>query len=101
MTCSKYLDTKLFVVQPEVISINFGTFSLSVLLNLFLSLLESFKLGEGLTGICVLNSVEMYLFHDYQDLVSMQHKLISDVIDGMQINLSWGNPLIWETLIKV
>ena len=45
-------------------------------------------MGEGFTGICVLNSVKMYLFHDYEDLVSMQHKLISDVIDGMQINLS-------------
>ena len=50
-------------------------------------------MGEKHTGICVPNSVEMHLLHDCEDLVSMQHKLVSDVIDGMQTNLSRENPL--------
>ena len=49
-------------------------------------------MGERHTGICVLNSVEMYLLHDCEDLVSMQRKLVSDVIGGMQTNLSRENP---------
>ena len=49
-------------------------------------------MGERHTGICVLNSVEMYLLHDCEDLVSVQRKLVSDVIDGMQTNLSRENP---------
>ena len=31
--------------------------------------------------------------HDCEDLVSTQHKLVSDVIDGMQTNLPRENPL--------
>ena len=50
-------------------------------------------MGKGLTGICLTNSVKMHLFHDCDDLVSMQRKLVSDVIEGMQTNLSLGNPL--------
>ena len=46
---------------------------------------------EKHTGVCVTNSVEMHLLHDCEDLVSMQHKLVSDVIDGMQTNLSREN----------
>ena len=45
-------------------------------------------MGERYTGICVLNSVEMHPLHDCEDLVSMQRKLVSDVVDGMQANLS-------------
>ena len=41
-------------------------------------------MGEKRTGVCVTNSVEMHLLHDFEDLVSMQHKLVSDMIDGMQ-----------------
>ena len=48
---------------------------------------------EKHTGICVPNSFEMNLLHDYEDLVSMQRKLVSDVIDEMQTNLSQENPL--------
>ena len=36
---------------------------------------------------------EMHLLHDCEDLFSMQHKLVSDVIDGMQTNLSRENHL--------
>ena len=50
-------------------------------------------MGEKHRGVCVTSSVEMHLLHDCEDLVSMQHKLVSDVIDGMQINLSRENPL--------
>ena len=50
-------------------------------------------MGERHTGICVLNSVETHLLHDCEDLVSMQRKLVSDVTDGMQANLSRENPL--------
>ena len=39
------------------------------------------------------NSVEMHLLHDCEGLVSMQHNLVSDVIDGMQTNLYRENPL--------
>ena len=39
------------------------------------------------------NTVEIHLLHDCEDPVSMQHKLVSDVIDGMQIHLSRENPL--------
>ena len=31
--------------------------------------------------------------HDFVDLVSMQRKLVSDVIDGMETNLSREHPL--------
>ena len=55
--------------------------------------MESCKIGEKHTGICVPNSVEMYLLHDYEDLISMQRKWVSDVIDGMQTNLYRENPL--------
>ena len=50
-------------------------------------------MGEMDTGIFVPNSVEMHLLHDCEDLVSMQCKLVSDVIDGMQTNLYRENPL--------
>ena len=50
-------------------------------------------MGESHTGVCVTNSVEMHLLHDSEDLASMQHKLVSDVVDGMQTNLSRENPL--------
>ena len=33
------------------------------------------------------NSVEMHLLHDCEDLLSVQRKLVSDVIDGIQANL--------------
>ena len=49
-------------------------------------------MGKKHTGVCVTNSAEMHLLHDCEDLVSMQHKLVSDVIDGMQTNLSRENP---------
>ena len=39
------------------------------------------------------NSVEVHLLHDCEDLVSMQRKLVSNVIDGMQTNPSRKNPL--------
>ena len=48
---------------------------------------------ERHTGICVPNSVEMHLQHDCENLLSMQHKLVSDVIDGMQTILSREHPL--------
>ena len=48
---------------------------------------------EKHTGICVSDSFEIHLLHDCEDLVSMQRKLVSDVIDGMQTNLSQENPL--------
>ena len=48
---------------------------------------------EKNTGICVPNSVEMHLLHDCEHLLSMQRKLVSDVIDGTQTNLSWENSL--------
>ena len=44
-------------------------------------------MGEKHTGVCVTSSVEMRLLHDCEDLVSRQHKLVSDVIDEMQTNL--------------
>ena len=50
-------------------------------------------MGEKHTGVCVTNSVEMHLLHGCEDLVSMQHKLVSDVIHEMQTNLSLENPL--------
>ena len=75
--------------QAEVINVSFGTFSLSVLLRTF-GIMQN---GEKHTGICVPNSVEMYLLHDYEDLISMQRKWVSDVIDGMQTNLYRENPL--------
>ena len=50
-------------------------------------------MGKKHTGVCVTNSFEIHLLHDCEDLVSMQHKLVSDVIDGMQTNLSRENPL--------
>ena len=55
-------------------------------------------MGEKHTGICVPNSVEMYLLHDCEDLISMQRKLVSDVIDGMQTNLYRENPLFGKIL---
>ena len=48
--------------------------------------MESCKIGEKHTGICVPNSVEMHLLHDCEDLVSKQRKLVSDLIDKMQTN---------------
>ena len=50
-------------------------------------------MGEKHTGVRVTSSVEMHLLHDCEDLVSMQRKLVSDVIDEMQTNLSRENPL--------
>ena len=50
-------------------------------------------MGEMHIGACVTSSVEMHLLHDCEDLVSMQRKLVSDVIDEMQTNLSQENPL--------
>ena len=49
-------------------------------------------MGEKHTGICVTSSVEKHLLQDCENLVSMQRKLVSDVIDGMQTNLSKENP---------
>ena len=43
--------------------------------------------GKKHTGICVSNSAEMHLLHDCEDLLSVQRKLVSDVIDGIQANL--------------
>ena len=40
------------------------------------------------TGIWVWDSIEMHLFYDCEGLVSMQRKLLSDVIDWMQTNLA-------------
>ena len=51
-------------------------------------------MGEKHTGICVPNSVEMHLLHDCEDLVSMQRKLVSDVMDGMQTNPYRENPYL-------
>ena len=48
---------------------------------------------EKHTGICVSDSFEIHLLHDCEDLVSMQRKLVSDVIDGMQTNLSQEKPI--------
>ena len=48
---------------------------------------------ENDTGICVLNSVEMYLLHDCEDLVSMQRKIVSVVTDAMLTNPSQENHL--------
>lgn len=42
----------------------------------------------------VLISVEMHLLHDSEDLVSMQRKVTSNVIDEIQTNLSRGNLLL-------
>ena len=50
-------------------------------------------MGEKHTGVCVTSSVEMHLLHDFEDLVSMQRKLVSDVIDEMQTNLYRENLL--------
>ena len=50
-------------------------------------------MGERHTGSYVPNSVEMHLLHNCEDLVSMQYKLVPDVIDGTQTNLSRENPL--------
>ena len=58
-------------------------------------------MGESHTGVCVTNSVEMHLLHDSEDLASMQHKLVSDVVDGMQTNLSWENPLFGKLSEKL
>ena len=51
-------------------------------------------MGERHTGIFASNSVEMHLLHDCEDLVSIQRKLVPDVIDGMQTNISQENPLL-------
>ena len=48
-------------------------------------------MGENYTGICVSNSTEIHLLHDCQDLVSMWHKLVSDMTDGMVTNLYQEN----------
>ena len=50
-------------------------------------------MGEKHTGICVPNSAKMHLLHDCENLVSMQRKRVSDVIDGMQTNLYRENLL--------
>ena len=50
-------------------------------------------MGEKHTGICVPNSGEMHLLRDCEDLVSMQRKLVPNVIIGIQTNLYWENPL--------
>ena len=55
--------------------------------------MESCKIWEKHTRICVPNSFEMHLLHDCENLVSMQCKLVSDVIDGMQTNLYRENLL--------
>ena len=39
------------------------------------------------------SSVEMHLLHDCEDLIFMQRKLVSDVIDGTQTNLYLESPL--------
>ena len=50
-------------------------------------------MGEKYTGICMSSSVEMHLLRGCEDLVFMQRKLVSDVIEGMQANLDRENPL--------
>ena len=50
-------------------------------------------MGERHTGIFGLNSVEMHLLHDCEDLVSIQRKLVPDVTDGVQTNISQENSL--------
>lgn len=49
---------------------------------------------ESHTKIYVPNSVEMHLLNDCEDLVFMQCKLVSDVIDRMQTNLSQETPYL-------
>ena len=51
-------------------------------------------MGERHTGVFAPNSVEMHLLHDCEDLVSIQRKLVPDVIDEMQTNISQENPLL-------
>ena len=46
------------------------------------------------------NSVEMHLLQGCEGLVFMQHKLVSDVIDGMQTNISRENPLFGKSSEK-
>ena len=58
-------------------------------------------MGKNHTGIYVPNSAEMHLLHDYEDLVSMQRRLVSDVIDGMQTNLPRENPLLGKFSEKI
>ena len=58
-------------------------------------------MGEKHTGVRVTSSVEMHLLHDCEDLVSMQRKLVSDVIDEMQTNLSRENPLFGKLSEKL
>ena len=53
------------------------------------------------TGVYVINYVEMQLLDDCKDLVSVQHELVWDVIDGMQTTLSRENPLFMLNSIRL
>lgn len=55
---------------------------------------------ESHTNIYVPNSVEMHLLSDCEDLVFMQCKLVSDVIDRMQTNLSQETTYL-ENFLKI
>ena len=78
------------VIQVRVINISFGSISLSVLLGTF-GIMQN---GGKPYKIYVPNSVEMHLLNDCEDLVFMQCKLVSDVIDRMQTNLSQETPYL-------
>ena len=53
------------------------------------------------TGVYVINYVEMQQLDDCKDLVSVQHELVCDVIDGMQTTLSRENPLFMLNSIRL
>ena len=42
----------------------------------------------------------MHLLHECEDLVSIQRKLVSDVIDGIQTSLAQENPLFGKLIKK-
>ena len=81
--------------QAGVVNTSFGTFPLNALLRT----LESCKIEEKHIGTFVSNSVEMQLLHDSENLVCMQRKLVSYVVDLMQTNLSRGNSYL-ENYLK-
>ena len=75
------------VVQAEVINISLETFSFSLFLRTF-GIMQN---GRKLYGNCVSNSAEIHLLHDCEDLVTMYHKLVSDLMDRMVTNLHQEN----------
>ena len=90
LTCSTFLDTK-FALFRSGLSIS----ALEVFPWMFCwEHLGSCKMEESHTKIYVPNSVEMHLLNDCEDLVFMQCKLVSDVIDRMQTNLSQETPYL-------